>query len=165
MLDLKKAFDTVHHETLIDKLKLYDLDECIAWFKDYLSNRSHNVSVNGISSKQADCVCGIPQGSILGPLLFIIYINDLPNVVSGKTKVSMYADDTALYTVCKDANDLNCTLNTDLEKVSNWLMRNKLSLNVRKTELLVLGSKQRLCRINDENINVHINGTKLTRVR
>ena len=66
MLDLKKAFDTVHHETLIDKLKFYDLDDkCIAWFKDYLSNRSHNVSVNGISSKQADCVCGIPQGSIL----------------------------------------------------------------------------------------------------
>ena len=96
MLDLKKAFDTVYHETLIDKLKLYDLDDkCIAWFKDYLSSRSHNVSVNGISSKQADCVCGIPQGSILGPLLFIIYINDHPNVVSGKTKVSMYADDTA----------------------------------------------------------------------
>ena len=91
MLDLKKAFDTVHHETLIDKLKLYDLDnKCIAWFKDYLSNRSHNVSVNGISSEQADCVCGIPQGSILGPLLFIIYINDLPNVVSGKTKVSTW---------------------------------------------------------------------------
>ena len=97
--------------------------------------------------------------------MFIIYIIDLPNVISGKTKVSVYADDTALYTVCKDVNDLNCTLNTDLEKVSNWLMRNKLSLNVRKTELLVLGSKQRLCRINDENINVHINGTKLTRVR
>ena len=77
----------------------------------------------------------------------------------------MYADDTSLYTVCKDVNDLNCTLNTDLEKVSNWLMRNKLSLNVRKTELLVLGSKKRLCRINDENINVHINGTKLTRVQ
>ena len=75
MLDLKKAFDTVHHDTLIDKLKLYDLDDkCIAWFKDYLSNRSHSVSVNGISSEQADCVCGIPQGSILGPLLFIIYI-------------------------------------------------------------------------------------------
>ena len=64
----------------------------------------------------------------------------------------MYADDTALYTVCKDVNDLNCILNTDLEKVSNWLVHNKLSLNVRKTELLVLGSKQRLCRINDENI-------------
>ena len=73
MLVLKKAFDTVHHETLIDKLKLYDLDDkCIAWFKDYLSNRSHNVAVNGISSKQVDCVCGIPQGSILGPLFFII---------------------------------------------------------------------------------------------
>ena len=66
MLDLKKAFDTVHNETLIDKLKLYDLDDkCIAWFKDYISNRSQNVSVNGISSKQADSVCGIPQGSIL----------------------------------------------------------------------------------------------------
>ena len=57
----------------------------MVWFKDYLSNRSHNVSVNDISSKQADCVYGIPQGSIPGPLLFIIYINDLPNVVSGKT--------------------------------------------------------------------------------
>ena len=108
MLDLKKAFDTVHHITLIGKLKLYDIDDkCMAWFKDYLSNKSHNVSVNGILSKQADCVSGIPQGSILGPLLFIIYIDDLPNVVTGRTKVSMYADDTALYTVCKDVNDLN----------------------------------------------------------
>ena len=71
------------------------------WFKDYISNRSHNVSVIGISSKQTDCIRGIPQGSIMGPLLFIIYINDLPNVVSCRTKISMYADDTALYTVCK----------------------------------------------------------------
>ena len=166
MLDLRKAFDTVHHEPLIDKLKLYDIDDKrMAWFKDYLLNRSHNVSVNGISSKQADSVCGIPQGSILEPLLFIIYINDLPNVVSGRTKVSMYADDTALYTVCKDVNDLNYTLDTDLENVSNWHMHNKLSLNVRKTEPLVLGSKQSLCRISEENINVHINGTKLTRVK
>jgi len=165
MLDLKKAFDTVNHDILIEKLRQYQLDDkCIKWFQNYLTNRTHCTSVNGVTSNETDCLCGIPQGSILGPLLFIIYINDLPNCVSKSTTVSMYADDTAMYTICKDVNELNRVLNKDLTNVNDWLARNKLSLNVSKTELIILGSKQKLARINYDEIYVHINGSKLKRV-
>ena len=105
------------------------------------------------------------QGSILGPLLFIAYINDLPQHVSKNTTVSMYADDTAMYTICNNVNDLNRILNNDLCNVNKWLARNKLSLNVAKTELIILGSWQRLSKIDDNDVNVQITGTKLKRVK
>ena len=166
MLDLKKAFDTVNHSILIEKLKMYNLDDkCIKWFESYLFNRTHCTSINGVTSKRANSQCGIPQGSILGPLLFIAYINDLPQHVSTNTTVSMYADDTAMYTTCRNVNELNRVLNNDLCNVSNWLARNKLSLNVAKTELIIIGSKQRLSQINDGELNVHINETNLKRVK
>ena len=116
-------------------------------------------------SNKANSQCGIPQGSILGPLLFIAYINDLPQHVSPNTTVSMYADDTAMYATCKNVNELNRVLNNDLCNVSKWLARNKLSLNVAKTELIILGSRQRLSQINEGELNVHINETKLKRVK
>ena len=111
MLDLKKAFDTVNHSILIEKLKMYNLDDkCIKWFESYLFNRTHCTSINGVTSNRANSQCGIPQGSILGTLLFIAYINDLPQHVSTNTTVSMYADDTTMYTTCKNVNELNRVL-------------------------------------------------------
>ncbi len=97
LLDLQKAFDTVNHSILIKKLFDYGMStNVINWFKSYLNDRRHVTIINGVKSNERQAVCGIPQGSILGPLLFILYINDLPNHVSN-VKVSMYADDTALY--------------------------------------------------------------------
>ena len=100
----------------------------VNWFKSYLTDRSHITCVNGLKSNEQKGVCGIPQGSILGPLyiLFIIYINDLPKSITN-VKVSMYADDTAIYNSSKYVNDIFNKMNYDLENVDNWLIKNKLS--------------------------------------
>ena len=124
MLDLKGAFDTIDHETLIRKLYYYGLDEIsVNWFKSYLHGRFQATCVSGNTSDFRPVTCGIPQGSILGPLLFILHINDLPSVVK-HCKVSMYADDTMLYCSGKDPFDICRKINEDLENIRLWLIRN-----------------------------------------
>ena len=120
-LDLKKAFDTMDHTVLISKLKKYGFgDEAILWFTDYLSGRSQSCMVNGVKSDASNVTCGIPQGSILGPLLFIIYINDLPGYLEF-ANVSLYADDTAMLISSRSQVDLMLTLCMELHTVSEWL--------------------------------------------
>ena len=95
-IDLKKAFDTVDHDMLCEKLQIYGVQQReLFWFRSYLSNRKQFCRVNGVASDIQDVEVGVPQGSCVGPLLFLIYINDLPLAVQGLT-VSMYADDTSL---------------------------------------------------------------------
>ena len=96
-IDLKKAFDTVDHDILLAKLRKYGVENLeLAWFTSYLTNRKQFCKVNGICSKTKDIHCGVPQGSYLAPLLFFIYINDLPFALK-KGKVTMYAGDTSIY--------------------------------------------------------------------
>ena len=123
MLDLKGAFNTIDHEILTNKL--YGLDETsVKWFKSYLEGRTQTTCISGKSSQFRPVICGIPQGSILGSLLFIVHINDLPSVLK-HCKVSMYADDTMLYCSGKDPRELCRKINEDLEHVRIWLLRNK----------------------------------------
>ncbi len=133
---LIKAFDTVNHDVLIEKLPKYGLDvHVVKWFID------STLSVNGSRSNEQKRVCGIPQGSILGPLLFILYINDLPNYVSN-VNVSMYTDDTAIYYSLNDVNDIVDKMINDLVNVDKWLAKNKpqKSLNVDKTNFMLTGT-------------------------
>ena len=142
-IDLKKAFDTVDHNILCKKLELYGLQQReLSWFKSYLSNRKQFCRVNGVDSRIGDIEVGVPQGSCLGPLLFLIYINDLPQAVQDST-VSMYADDTSLCYQSHDLTRLNEAINSDLRKLDTWLQGNKLSLNVAKTHSMLISTKQK----------------------
>lgn len=140
-LDLAKAFDTVSHQILIEKLHLYGVDGVsLDFFKSYLSDRKQCCIVQNEVSEPKSISHGVPQGSILGPLLFIIYINDIPCCLD-HTKPRLYADDTIISIASKSATELHQKINYDLARVSDWLLANKLSLNVVKSEYILIGSK------------------------
>ena len=142
-IDLKKAFDTVDHEILCQKLEHYGVvSKELSWFKSYLSNRKQYCRFNGADSNINDINVGVPQGSCLGPLLLLVYINDLPCIVKN-SKVSMYADDTSIYHSSKDIMQLNTALNEELRRLDMWLQGNKLSLNVVKTRSILITTKQK----------------------
>ena len=128
-LDLKKAFDTIDHGILLNKLSDYGIRGHVhAWFESYLSNRSQKVIVNDKSSEWLPLKFGVPQGSSLGPLLFIIYVNDLPKMCSN-VDILLFADDTNITAIgCSDAE-----ISMDLIKIEKWLIANKLVLNSSKT--------------------------------
>ena len=150
-IDLKKAFDTVDHNILCEKLELYGVQQReLSWFKSYLSNRKQFCRVNGVDSKIWDIEIGVPQGSCLGPLLFLIYINDLPQAVQDST-VSMYADDTSLCYQSHDLTRLNKAINSDLKQLGTWLQDNKLSLNVAKTHSMLISTKQKQNSLKSQN--------------
>ena len=120
-LDLKKAFDTVNHGILLSKLNAYGLGGAVGnWFKSYLSDRSQKCYVNGHLSNNRTLLCGIPRGTILGPLLFLLYINDLPNCLE-HSQARMYADDTNLTFASNNIDDINYHLNHDLANVNKCL--------------------------------------------
>ena len=162
-LDLKKAFDTVDHEILLSKLKAYGFgDSAHTWFKSYLRNRSQRCFVNGHFSDKRLLSCGIPQGTILGPLLFLLYINDLPNCLVHSNS-RMYADDTHLTFASNNIDDINSNLNQDLANVNEWLIANKLTLNQSKTEFMLIGSRQRISTFHSAP-NLRIDGVPLDQV-
>ena len=141
LLDLQKAFDTVNHTILCEKLKIMGVG-CVEWFMSYLSNRKQIVIVNNVKSSPGLVTCGVPQGSILGPLLFLCYINDMP--LSVKCRLLLYADDSALLVRGKDPNHITQMLSDNLKSCSNWLIDNKLSLHLGKTESILFGTKRKL---------------------
>ena len=159
-IDLKKAFDTVDHSILIDKLRRYGLNEqTLNYFTSYLENRSQRCFVNGHLSQKVSVRCGVPQGSILGPLLFLIFINDLPNCFD-TAKTTMYADDTTLSFCANDTNRLESQVNSELKQLlqlNQWLVANKLTLSVSKTELMLITTRQKSTFI-DDTLNVNICG-------
>ena len=135
-IDLKKAFDTVDHEILLKKLDYYGIRGLPnEWFRSYLTGREQFVSINGCDSKILKTNIGVPQGSVLGPLLFLIYINDLNHAIKNSS-VHHFADDTNLLHVNKSIKMLNRLLNQDLKSLCNWLKANKIALNATKTEML-----------------------------
>ena len=139
-IDLKKAFDTVDHSILLRKMDHYGIrDVSNLWFKSYLDSREQFVSINGIESERDQIVCGVPQGSVLGPLLFLIFINDLPNATEFLTL--LFADDTTFLISGVDIDQLFTLANFELEKSSDWFKSNKLTLNVKKTKYMIFSDK------------------------
>ena len=132
-LDLSKAFDTIDHSILLAKLETYGIrGNVLEWFNSYISNRSQYTYYKGMKSSLKDICCGVPQGSILGPLLFIIYMNDI-YFVSDKADIILFADDTNIFFKHKSADLLYDTASIELSKICNWFSANRLSLNKSKT--------------------------------
>ena len=142
-IDLKKAFDTVNHSILLKKMEHYGVRGIqFQLFESYLPNRKRYVSVNGHASDELQVTNGVPQGSVLGPLLFLIFINDLPNV-SKLLQFYLFADDTNIYYESSDLLNIQTILNRELRKVRKWLDANRLALNIDKTNLVLFHSSPR----------------------
>ena len=162
-LDLKKAFDTVDHDILLSELTKYGVHGTSNdWFRSYLDCRKQRCFINDSLSGDYFFTCGIPQGTILGPLLFIIYINDLPNCLSN-AEPRMYADDTHISFAGNNIQNINTVLNEDLARVEKWLTANKLTLNASKTEFMLIGSRQRLITFHNPP-SLMIDGAPITHV-
>lgn len=156
-LDFKRAFETIDRNIMLQKLYMYGIQDTeLKWFESYLTDRKQITRVNNVISNKIKNDFGVPQGSILGALLFIIYINDMPKVLE-KSEIVMYADDTLIFTEGESDQQCHETLMRDLENINKWLKMNKLKLNESKTKIMEINT-------NNEFI-YQINNVKIERVK
>lgn len=164
-LDLKRAFETISRELLISKLEGIGLrNNVLNWFKSYLSNRCQKVKYNNSVTGELQIEHGVPQGTILGPILFTLYINDIVKCVQ-ECKISMFADDTILYISGKDLNQMYVSINRELNILNNWLCHNSLSLNLTKTKYMLIGKNYTLSSLDTTNFYVELNNYKIEQVK
>ena len=161
-IDLKKAFDTINHSILLRKLEYMGVKgDLLLWINDYLHDRSQKSIVNGRLSNNLPISCGVPQGSILGPLFFIAYINDMQNYLNTKN-LGLYADDTVLISHADDINDLQDKTQEMVNKFQKWCEMNILTINIKKTKFMIFGTRSRIKKA--KNIKITISGQHLQQV-
>ena len=161
-IDLRKAFDTVDHARLLSELPIYGIkSKELCWFENYLFGRKQFVSYDGVLSEIQAISCGVPQGSILGPLLFMLLINDIDENLR-QCEMTLYADDSVLYVGGKTCDIIEEKLNSDLEQIANWFDQNNLVINLKKskTECVLYGTHQRTS--GSKPMEVKINHSKIT---
>ena len=160
-LDLSKAFDCVNHKILIEKLYYYGIrGPPLDFLKSYLTGRKQFTIVNGISSDLLEIICGVPQGSTLGPLLFLLYINDLPN--ASLFKSCLFADDTCLVMSHKNIHELEALCNQELVKIDSWFRANKLTANINKASKFMVSYATRNCHY---DLQIKMGQSNLERVK
>ena len=150
LFDLQKTFDTIDHLVLCDKLRAMCVGS-VDWFKLYLSGRNKFVQVNDTYSDSSPITCGVPQGSIWGPLLFLCYVN-MEISISPKLKLLLYADDSAFLFSLKNSEVISRKLSSVLQSCSKWLVDNKYSLHLGKTECILFGSRRKLRKVQNFGI-------------
>ena len=142
LLDLAKAFDYIGHEILLQKLTCYGVwGDAYRWMQNFLYGRSQRVSIHGILLSKGEVKVGVRQGSILGPLLFSIYVNDLPATITD-VNVNLYDDDTELPNCHSSLRHLECILQCTVAQLFIWLVANKLKLSVLKPSSMLIGIRQ-----------------------
>ena len=160
-LDLKRAFETIDRDILLVKLKKYGIGgEVLQWLQNYLSDRKQIVNWKNVESDPIENNLGVPQGSILGPLLFILYINDIPEIIK-EGKINLFADDTMIYVVNKDVDVLVSILQNELIRVNKYMSVNKLKLNTNKTKFMLLCSDNQLTIFKSKDLNINIGGENI----
>lgn len=159
-IDLSKAFDTISYSALLSKLPFYGIrDTELKWFTDYLFFRKQTVLFNGVLSEPNPAFTGVPQGSILGPLLFIIHFNDVDKPLQS-SRIIKYADDTVIFTSSSNFDDIERNLNNDINNVATWFRENELIVNLTKgkTATMLFGTAKRLNRLQGRQLNLMVNG-------
>ena len=156
-MDLRKAFDTVDHTILLSKLdKLGVKGLPHNWLSSYLNNRTQATIANNSMSNQLSIHCGVPQGSILGPLLFLVYINDLGRVLES-CRFQLYADDTVIYLSGNNTLTTVAKIQEDITRLYEWCSRNRLTINIQKTKAMIIGSKSLIKKCNPPSIKLGTN--------
>ena len=163
-IDAMKAYDTVNHQILLKKIEYFGITGKNAnWVKNYLNERKQCTHANNVLSNEEIITCGVPQGSVCGPLLFLLYINDISKVLN-KCKVSLYADDTVLYFSGKNLDEVITIVQNDLVLLSNWCSKNRLTINCKKTKYCIYGMRSIVKKSKTHDTIISLNNTVLEKV-
>ena len=164
-LDFKKAFDLVHHTTLLKKVAIYfPNSKIIDLMKSYLTERSQYVHLNGRKSSTKNITSGVPQGSVLGPLFFLVYINDLPLHITSETQNDLFADDASIHTNNEDIKTIETNLQNNITEAKKWCDKNSMIIHPEKTKCMVITTRQQKQRTNP-TLELNLDTTKIEQVK
>ena len=162
IFDISKCFDTISHKNLLFKLEKYGImGKALGWFKSYLSGRQQAVTCNNSLSTLKGLEYGVPQGSVLGPYLFLIYINDIQNFSTNGCYLNIFADDLIVYTSDKCLETLRLRLQNAVNAIGDWYFQNRLKINPTKSKLMVIATKSQLKNVNDSSFFITLNGLSI----
>ena len=162
LLDIAKCFDTIDHELLLKKLSLYGIKGMeLKWFGSYLFQRQQAVKCNGNLSPFIEMTSGVPQGSVLGPFLFLLFVNDISSFATNGCMLNLFADDTIIYASGDNIEEVHYKLQSCLDNVSKWYNRNRLLINIEKSKVMVIGNSYQLKALNLQDFVIDFNDSPL----